>query len=79
MDEKSQVFSHQVDLVNKLAEKYDKVSVLTGSVGFHKVSSNVEVISFNWIQGKKFSSLFRFVSKFLQVLDKNRFTCVFLI
>ena len=77
MDEKSQVFSHQVDLVNKLAEKYDKVSVLTGSVGFHKVSSNVEVISFNWIQGKKFSSLFRFVSKFLQVLGKNRFTCIF--
>ena len=77
MDEKSQVFSHQVNLVNKLAEKYHKVSVLTGSVGFHKVSSNVEVISFNWIQGKKFSSLFRFVSKFLQVLGKNRFTCIF--
>ena len=77
MDEKSQVFSHQVNLVNKLAEKYQKVSVLTGSVGFHKVSSNVEVISFNWIQGKKLSSLFRFVFKFLQVLSKNRFTCIF--
>ena len=77
MDEKSQVFSHQVDLVNKLAEKYDKVYVLTGSVGFHKVSSNVEVMSFNWIQGKKFVSLLRFVFKFLQVLGKNRFTCIF--
>ena len=77
MDEKHQVFSHQVDLVNKLAEKYDKVYVLTGSVGFHKVSSNVEVISFNWIQGKKFVSLLRFVFKFLQALGKNRFTCIF--
>ena len=77
MDEKSQVFSHQVDLVNKLAEKYDKVSVLTGSVGFHKVLSNVEVISFNWIQGKKYSSLLRFLYKFLQVLGKNRFSCIF--
>ena len=73
MDEKSQVFSHQVDIVNKLAEKYDKVSVLTGSVGCHEVLSNVEVISFNWIQGKKYSSLLRFLYKFLQVLGKNRF------
>jgi hypothetical protein len=54
MDEKSQVFSHQVDLVNQLAKKYDKVSVLTASAGFHQVLSNVEVISFNWIEGKIF-------------------------
>jgi len=77
MDEKSQVFSHQVDLVNQLAKKYDKVSVLTASAGFHQVLSNVEVISFNWIEGKKFSNLLRFEFKFLQMLSKNRFTCIF--
>ena len=53
MDEKSQVFSHQIDLVNKLAEKYDQVSVLTGSIGSYKVSINVEVISYHWVQGKR--------------------------
>ena len=77
MDENSQVFSHQVDLVNKLAEKYDKVSVLTGLVGFYEVSNNVEVISFNWVQGKKFLSLFRFVFMFFQVLSQNQFSCIF--
>ena len=56
MDEKSQVFSHQVDLVNQLAKKYDKVSVLTASSGFHQVLSNVEVI-FQLDQRKKIFKL----------------------
>ena len=77
MDEKSQVFSHQVDVVNKLADKYDQVSVLTGLIGTYKVSSNVKVFSCNWIPGKRFTSLFRFMMKFLQLLGSNKFTCIF--
>ena len=77
MDEKSQVFSHQVDVVNKLAEKYDQVFVLTGLIGSYKVSNNVEVVSHNWIPGKRFSSSLRFMVKFLQVLGTNKFTCIF--
>jgi len=77
MNEKSQVFSHQVDLVNKLADKYEKVSVLTGSIGSCMVPSNVEVISYNWIQGKRLSSSLRFVFKFLQVLSKKKISYVF--
>ena len=77
MDEKSQVFSHQVDVVNKLADKYNQVTVLTGLIGSYTVSSNVEVISYNWIPGKRFSSSYRFMIKFLQVLSKNKLTCIF--
>lgn len=77
MDEKSQVFSHQVDLVNKLADKYELVSVLTGTIGSYRISSNVKVVSYNWVQGKKFSSLLRFLIKFLQVLWQNKITCIF--
>ena len=77
MDEKSQVFSHQVEIVNKLADKYDQVSVLTGLIGTYKVSSNVKVFSCNWIPGKRFTSLFRFMLKFLQLLGSNKFTCIF--
>ena len=77
MDEKSQVFSHQVEVVNKLADKYDQVSVLTGLIGTYKVSSNVKVFSCNWIPGKRFTSLFRFMMKFLQLLGSNKFTCIF--
>ena len=77
MDEKSQVFSHQVDLVNKLADKYELVSVLTGTLGSYRISSNVKVVSYNWVQGKKFSSLLRFLIKFLQMLWQNKITCIF--
>ena len=77
MDEKSQVFSHQVEVVNKLADKYDQVSVLTGLIGTYKVSSNVRVFSCNWIPGNRFTSLFRFMMKFLQLLGRNKFTCIF--
>ena len=77
MDEKSQVFSHQVEVVNKLADKYDQVTVLTGLIGTYKVSSNVKVFSCNWIPGKRFFSLFRFMMKFLQLLGSNKFTCIF--
>ena len=77
MDEKSQVFSHQVDVVNKLADKYDQVTVLTGLIGTYKVSSNVKVFSCNWIPGKRFFSLCRFMMKFLQLLGSNKFTCIF--
>ena len=77
MDEKSQVFSHQVDVVNKLADKFDQVTVLTGLIGTYKVSSNVKVFSCNWIAGKRFFSLYRFMMKFLQLLGRNKFTCIF--
>ena len=77
MDEKSQVFSHQVEVVNKLADKYDQVTVLTGLIGTYKVSSNVKVFSCNWIPGKRFFSLCRFMMKFLQLLGSNKFTCIF--
>ena len=77
MDEKSQVFSHQVEVVNKLADKYDQVTVLTGLIGTFKVSSNVKVFSCNWIPGKRFFSLYRFMMMFLQLLSCNKFTCIF--
>ena len=77
MDEKSQVFSHQVEVVNKLADKYDQVTVLTGLIGTYKVSSNVKVFSCNWIPGNRFFSLYRFMMKFLQLLSSNKFTCIF--
>ena len=77
MDEKSQVFSHQVEVVNKLADIYDQVTVLTGLIGTYKVSSNVKVFSCNWIPGNRFFSLYRFMMKFLQLLGRNKFTCIF--
>jgi len=77
MDEKHQVFSHQIDLVNKLANQFDSVTVLTGHVGVCRVSENVQVINFNWVAGKRASSLLRFLRIFLKTVIKNRYSVLF--
>jgi glycosyltransferase involved in cell wall biosynthesis len=77
MDEKHQVFSHQIDLVNKLASQFDSVTVLTGHVGVCRVSNNVQVINFKWVAGKRVSSLLRFLRIFLRTVIKNRYSVLF--
>jgi len=77
MDEKHQVFSHQIDLVNKLANQFDSVTVLTGYVGVCRVSENVQVINFEWVAGKRGSSLLRFLWIFLRTVIKNRYSALF--
>ena len=77
MDEKHQVFSHQIDLVNKLASQFDSVTVLTGHMGVCRVSDNVQVVNFKWVAGKRVSSLFRFLAIFLRAVIKNRYSVLF--
>ena len=77
MDEKHQVFSHQIDLVNKLASQFDSVTVLTGHVGVCRVSDNVQVVNFKWVAGKRVSSLLRFLAIFLRAVIKNRYSVLF--
>lgn len=77
MDELSQVFSHQIGIVNELSKSFDKVTVLTGKIGSYKVSPNVRVFSSNWQSGKRLSSAFKFMFVFLRLLVLNRFSVVF--
>jgi len=77
MDEKHQVFSHQIDLVNKFASYFDSVTVLTGHVGVCRVSDNVRVINFKWVAGKRVPSLLRFLTVFLRTVIKNRYLVLF--
>jgi len=77
MDEENQVFSHQIELVNQLAIHFDSVTVLTGQKGICRVPNNVQVINFEWLAGKKVSSLLRFLGKFLQTIRNDRFTVLF--
>jgi len=77
MDEKHQVFSHQIDLVNKLASHFDSVTVLTGHVGVCRISENIQVINFKWVAGKRVSSLLRFLRIFLKIVIKNRYSVLF--
>ena len=77
MDESSQVFSHQIGIVNEIAKYFEKVTVLTGKAGTYKVLPNVEVFTSNWIPGKKIISSLKVVFLFLKLLYQKRFNLVF--
>ncbi len=77
MDEKHQVFSHQIDLVNKLASHFDSVTVLTGHVGVCRISDNVRVINFEWVEGKHILSLFKFLRIFIKTIRIERYSVLF--
>ena len=77
MDEKSQVFSHQIELVNQLSAKFDQITVLTAQVGVCNTEKNVKVISFDWVEGKRVSSLLRFLKIFIKTIRSEKFTVLF--
>ena len=77
MDELSQVFSHQIGIVNELSKSFDKVTVLTGKTGIYNVSPNVRVFSSNWQSGKRLLSAAKFIFVFLRLLILNRFSAIF--
>jgi glycosyltransferase involved in cell wall biosynthesis len=77
MDKNSQVFSHQIDLVNKLASHFDSVTVITGEVGVCRVSNNVKVLNYKWVAGKRVTSLLRFLVIFFTTIQKNKYSVLF--
>ena len=77
MDEKSQVFSHQIELVNQLSAKFDQITVLTAQVGVCNTEKNVKVVSFDWVEGKRVSSLVRFLKVFIKTVRSEKFTVLF--
>ncbi len=72
-DEKSQVFAHQAEVVNRLSRKFRKVYVITSSKGQVSLPNNVTVIESKWTKGNRFRNSFRFIIKFFGVYfhDKN--------
>ncbi len=77
MDIDSQVFSHQIEVVNLLAANFDKVTVLTAHSGKFQVAANVQVISSNWIEGERVRSLFRFYKSFFHIIFTGNISVIF--
>jgi glycosyltransferase involved in cell wall biosynthesis len=77
MDQDSQVFSHQLEVVNLLANEFDKVMVLTAHSGKFQVAANVQVISFEWIEGKRVRSLMRFYRRFFHIIFSRNISVIF--
>ena len=68
MDESSQVFSHQIDVVRGLAKVFNRVVVITNKVGSGALPNNVEVYESSWTQGKRLRNSIRFLWKFCKIL-----------
>ena len=77
MDENSQVFSHQIEVVNKLSHYFEEVTVLTAHRGIFKVSPNVNVICSNWVEGHKIRNVVKFYSSFFKLIFQRRYQVIF--
>lgn len=77
MDHESQVFSHQLEVVNFLAANFENVTVLTAYSGKFKVAENVEVHCSNWKEGHRTRSLLKFYWKFFRIISTRKITSIF--
>jgi hypothetical protein len=77
MDLEDPLLSHQVEAVNELSKYFEKVTVITGRIGLHKVSANVQILSSNWVEGRPMKSGIRFVMLASDFIRRNRNTVVF--
>lgn len=72
LDRNNSLLSHQADVVNALAQKFRKITVITGKVGKFDQPSNVEVIDLHWTESKNFRNVFRLYWSFLKVLKPGK-------
>ena len=77
MDEEDQLLSHQAEIVNLLARKFDHISVLTGRIGKVSIPSNVTLKSYNWVSGKKFTNIFNLIKSYILIKKNNDISIIF--
>ncbi len=77
MDDSDQVFSHQVQAVQKLALEFDRVMVITARLGEVVLPQNIKVFDTRWKLGSRFLSIVRFLRIFALVITKERNLTIF--
>jgi glycosyltransferase involved in cell wall biosynthesis len=77
MDENSQIFSHQIEVVRRLADEFERVLVITNKVGVGALPINVQLYESGWLQGEKFRNSIKFLLLFIQILRKNSKMIIF--
>ena len=78
MDDESQVFAHQIEVVRKLAKEFQDVFVLTAHKG-HKseVPLNVKIISTKWLVNRNLRNVTVFYILFFKILFNEQIDLVF--
>lgn len=77
MDLDSALLSHQIEVVDLLADRFARVRVITGKVGTELVKKNVEVIETTWVQGKSIRNLYNLYFKALPIILRGDYDVVF--
>ena len=77
MDRTHPALSHQVDVVEGLAQHFETVTVLTGSNSYSPGYPNIKVISSDWTQGKNLHNVLKFYFRFFLVIRRKRYSSVF--
>ena len=77
LDETHPVLSHQVELVEALAQNFKKVVVITGSLKWTPTDNKIRAHSTNWIQGQNVRNVAKFYFVLFKVLMRERHFVVF--
>jgi len=77
MDMDDPLLSHQYEAACALAKKFQKVTVVTGRTGHLQPSSNIRVISTDWVPGDSIGNLIRLVFRSLPIIIRGDFGSVF--
>lgn len=77
MDLKNPLLSHQMELVNLLAARFEEVTVISGYVGVARVKRNTSLIETSWIPGKRFGNIWRLARQAIPLIWHGNFDSVF--
>ncbi len=77
MDLKNPLLSHQIELVNLLAARFEEITVISGNIGLASVKRNITVIESTWISGKRVGNIWRLVRGALPIIWRGNFDSVF--
>ncbi len=77
MDRSDQALSHQVEIVEALAENFKRVVVLTGFTNWNSTHPNIVIKCSNWQEGKNVHNLVRFYKLFFQIWKEYEIRSVF--
>ena len=77
MDKNDKLLSHQVEIVDEVAKKIDRVTVLTGRIGKVPNMSNVTLRSYDWVQGKNLSNVLKLLVAFFRINRHGNISVIF--
>jgi len=77
MDAESQVFAHQVQVVEKLSEHFEQIQVFTSALGKIPALDGVQISNLGWVKGQDIRNTWRLYVKVAPYLIRNRNSILF--